>query len=51
MLTMVAISDDWQVEYDTELGMYRVSYFQNGHFVDDCWFDAYEEKEPIKILN
>jgi hypothetical protein len=25
--------------------MYRVSYFEDGHFVDECWFDAYEDKE------
>lgn len=25
--------------------MYRVSYFQDNHFVDECWFDAYEDKE------
>lgn len=51
MLSMVAISDDWQVEYDTERGMYRVSYFQDNRFVDECWFDEYDEKEPIKLLN
>ena len=25
--------------------MYRVSVFDDNHFWDECWFDAYEEKE------
>ena len=33
------------MDYDKEYGMYRVSYFQDNHFVDECWFDAYEERE------
>lgn len=44
---MIRISEnhDWTVDYDPERGMYRVSYFQDNHFVDECWFDVYEEKE------
>ena len=38
-------SDDFVVDYDKERGMYRVSYFQDNHFQDEFWFDAYEEKE------
>lgn len=41
----IDISDDWIVDYDKSRGMYRVSYFKDNHFVDECWFDAYEEKE------
>jgi hypothetical protein len=41
----ILVSDDWIVDYDKSRGMYRVSYFEDGHFVDECWFDAYEEKE------
>lgn len=44
---MIRVSEqqNWTVDYDTERGMYRVSYFQDNHCVDECWFDAYEEKE------
>ena len=38
-------SDDFVVDYDKERGMYRVSYFQDNHFQDEIWFDAYEDKE------
>lgn len=41
----ISESDDWVVDYDKNRGMYRISYFQDNHFVDEHWFDAYEEKE------
>lgn len=44
-LIRVSESDDWIVDYDRERGMYRVSYFEDCHFVDEFWFDAYEERE------
>lgn len=44
-LIRISESDDWIVDYDKGRGMYRVSYFQDNHFVDEYWFDAYEEKE------
>ncbi len=44
-LIRISESDDWIVDYDTERGMYRVSYFEDGHFVDQHRFDCYEEKE------
>ena len=44
-LIRISESDDWIVDYDRERGMYRVSYFEDGHFKDEYWFDAYEEKE------
>ena len=37
--------DSWFIDYDPERGMYRATYFQDNHFVDECWFDAYEDKE------
>ena len=41
-------TDDWVVDYDKEKRKYRVSYFEDFHFVDEIWFDAYEDKEiPI----
>ena len=44
-LIKICISDDFEVDYDKERGMYRVSVFDDGHFLDEYWFDAYEEKE------
>ncbi len=44
-LIRISESDDWIVDHDKECGMYRVSYFENNHFVDEHWFDAYEDKE------
>lgn len=48
-LIRICESDDWFVDYDRERGMYRVSYFEDNHFKDECWFDCYEEKEPFII--
>ena len=45
ILDRISETDDWIVDYDRERGMYRVSYFEDNHFVDEHWFDAYEEKE------
>lgn len=39
----ISENDDWIVDYDRSRGMYRVSYFQDNHFKNECWFDAYEE--------
>lgn len=44
-LIKICISDDFEVDYDRDRGMYRVSVFNDGHFWDEYWFDAYEEKE------
>lgn len=44
-LIRISESDDWIVDYDRERGMYRVSYFEDNHFKDECWFDCYEEIE------
>lgn len=38
-------SDDFVVHYDPMRGIYRVTVFNDGHFWDEYWFDAYEEKE------
>ena len=49
-LIRICESDDFNVNYDRERGMYRVSVFEDGHYKDEYWFDAYEEKElpPIE---
>ena len=44
-LLRISESDNWIADYDRERGMYRVSYFENGHFVAQYWFDCFEEKE------
>jgi hypothetical protein len=41
----ISESDDFVVHYDPMRGMYRVTVFNDGHFWDEYWFDAYEEKE------
>ena len=42
MYTRILENDDWIVEYDAENHRYRVSYFQDNHFVDDVLFDTGE---------
>ena len=44
-LIRICTSDDFDVDYDKERGMYRVTVFENGHFWDEFWFDCYEERE------
>ena len=44
-LIRISESDNWIADYDTERGIYKVSYFENGHFVDQYRFDCYEERE------
>jgi hypothetical protein len=44
-LIRISESDDFIVDYDKDRGMYRVSVFEENHFKDEYWFDAYEEKE------
>lgn len=45
-LIKIAESDNWIVEYDKDRCMYQVSYYENdGHFIDKCCFNDYEEKE------
>lgn len=38
----IAETEDFIIEYDKTRGMYRVSYFQGNHFVDDVIFDEYQ---------
>lgn len=44
----ISESDDFVVHYDPMRGMYRVTVFNDGHFWDEYWFDAYEDKELDK---
>ena len=42
MYIRILENDDWIVDYDAENNRYRVSYFQDNHFVDDVLFDTGE---------
>lgn len=48
-LLRILENDDWIVDYDRKRGMYRVSYFEDNHFKDECWFDCFEERELSSI--
>lgn len=45
----ISVSDNWVVDYDRSRGMYQVSHFEDNHFKDECWFDAYEKKKMINV--
>ena len=47
-LIRICVSDDFTVDYDKDREMYRVSIFKDNHFIDEYWFDCYEEKELSK---
>ena len=49
MYIKILDTDDWVVEYDAENNQYRVSYFQDYHFVDDILFDAYKEEKRLCV--
>jgi hypothetical protein len=34
-------NDDFIIDYNEENNKYRVSYFEDNHFVDDCEFDGF----------
>jgi hypothetical protein len=35
--------EDWMIEYDTLGKRYKISYFKDGHFVDEVVFREYKE--------
>jgi hypothetical protein len=41
--TIALVDDNFIVEYDKTRGIYRVSYFEDNHFVDDVIFDEYNK--------
>lgn len=41
-------NDNFIVEYDKLNKQYIVNVFEDGHWIDECWFDAYDEK-PIFV--
>lgn len=44
-LIRISESDDWIVDYETNSKTYRVSYFEDGHFVDQCEFGEYRVED------
>ena len=48
MYTRILENDDWVVEYDAENHRYRVTYFQDNHFVDDVLFDEVDRSKSVK---
>ena len=48
MYTRILENDDWVVEYNAENHRYRVSYFQDNHFVDDVLFDEVDRSKSVK---
>ena len=42
-LIRILETEDWIIDYDKERDTYRVSYFEDNHFVDEIWFDSYEK--------
>lgn len=40
---------DFTIDYDKENKRYRVSYFEDCHYKDECWFDAYEEEPDMTL--
>ena len=49
MYIRILDTDDWVVEYDAENHRYRVSYFQDYHFVDEILFDAYKGEKGLCV--
>ena len=49
MYTRILENDDWIVEYDAENNRYRVSYFQDNHFVDEVLFDTYGGEKRLCV--
>lgn len=44
-LIRIIENDNFCVDYDKEKEKYRVSYFEEFHFCDEIWFDAYKDKK------
>lgn len=48
-LIRISESDNWIVDYDTGSGTYRVSYFEDGHFVSSCKFNKFNMFEYFEM--
>ena len=38
-------ANDWIIDYDPNKGRYRVSYFENEHFIDEVIFREYSDEQ------
>lgn len=46
----VAEYDNWKIDYDDYTNMYRVTYFENSHFKNECLFFGYDNKKNYVVL-
>lgn len=46
-MILIYDSENYIVEYDEKTCRYRVSIFENYHWQDEFWFDAYKPCEVI----
>jgi hypothetical protein len=37
-------TENWIIDYDPAIGMYRISYIEDGHFKDEVIFHEYREE-------
>lgn len=44
-LIRISENDNWIVDYETDSKTYRVSYFEDGYFVDQCKFGEYRVED------
>ena len=43
--TTLKETENWIIDYDPNKGRYRISYFEDGHFVDEVIFREYGKTE------
>ena len=50
-LIRILESDNWIVDYESGDNTYRVSYFEDGHFVSSCKFHKFNEFKAFKFYD
>ena len=50
-VVIILDTDDCIIDYDKDQKMYRVSIFEDNHFKDEYWFDAYVDDEISYLEN
>lgn len=48
-LIKVFENDNFIIDYDKDNKKYRVSYFEDYHFKEECWFDEYNENITLNF--
>lgn len=46
----IAEYNNWIIDYNDDINMYRVSYFENNHFQDECLFFAYDNNKKYEYI-